>query len=77
MSVNFRDYFLSLSKTEQEIFAENAETTVLYIRTHLITGYKVPRRKLMNNLVKASNGVMDIPSLAKFFHEKSPATHVS
>jgi len=75
MSTTFRDYFLSLSKKEQQAFADTAGTTTNYIRTHLITRYKVPRRELMSRLSAATNGHIDVTAMTNFFYADTENHH--
>lgn len=49
----FKAFFLALSVEAQEAFAQSANTTVPYIRTHLVYGNRVPRPGLMDSLTKA------------------------
>lgn len=73
MKPNFKDFFLSLSERDQVEYAERAKTTANYIRTHLITRYKIPRKDLMQRLVDASNGSLKINDLTSFFYEENKA----
>lgn len=65
---DFRGFFLDKSEFEKAKFAASAGTTACYIQTHLITRYKIPRRKLMQGLAVASEGVITVDDLTKFFY---------
>jgi len=54
--MNFRDFILKQSPKDLEKYARNAGTTVGYIKSHLLYGYKEPRKNLRKALAKASNG---------------------
>lgn len=54
--MNFRDFILQQSPEELEKYAKDAGTTVGYIKTHLLYGYKEPRKNLRKALSKASKG---------------------
>lgn len=65
---NFRDFFLSKSEKQKTEYAKKAGTTRSYIQTHLITRYKIPRKKLMEGLVDACNGAFTYEELLSFFY---------
>ncbi|MCA4788964.1 MULTISPECIES: hypothetical protein [Acinetobacter] len=54
--MNFRDFILNKSPEDLEKYANDAGTTVGYIKSHLLYGYKEPRKKLRKALVEASDG---------------------
>lgn len=54
--MNFRDFILQQSQEELEQYAKDAGTTVGYIKTHLLYGYKEPRKNLRKALSIASKG---------------------
>ena len=54
--MNFRDFILQQSPEELDKYAKDAGTTVGYIKTHLLYGYKEPRKNLRKALSKASKG---------------------
>lgn len=66
--MNFKVYFLGLSKAERATYAQAAGTSAHYIHTHLINRYKTPRKKLMQNLANASAGVFTVADLTQFFY---------
>lgn len=73
MNINFKDFFLSLSREERYSYAKRAGTTDHYIQTHLINRYKIPRSKLMNDLAEASDGLFTTQELASFFYVNDKA----
>ncbi|MEN8416067.1 hypothetical protein [Acinetobacter radioresistens] len=54
--MNFRDFILKQSPEDLEKYAKNAGTTVGYLKSHLLYGYKEPRKHLRKSLAVASNG---------------------
>ncbi|KCX37092.1 MULTISPECIES: hypothetical protein [Acinetobacter] len=65
--MNFRDFILNKSPKDLEKYAKDAGTTVGYIKTHLLYGYKEPRKILRKALSTASNGeVSEIEVLQHF-----------
>jgi hypothetical protein len=42
--MQFRKYILGLSKEELAKYAESVGTTTGYLKTHLLYGYKEPRK---------------------------------
>lgn len=66
--MDFKVYFLGLSKVERDVYAKAAGTSAHYIHTHLINRYKMPRKKLMQNLAEASDGAFTVSDLTKFFY---------
>jgi hypothetical protein len=72
---DLRTYFRSLAPAEQECFAARAGTTVAYIRCHLASNppRKIPRTKLLDGLVSASNGALTRDSLLAYFYSQSVA----
>lgn len=74
MNISFRDFFLDMSEIERTKYAKSAGTTVGYIKTHLITKYKVPRPELMNRLVDASKGELTMSDLTDFFYNNTEKT---
>lgn len=70
--MTFKEFFLGLSKDDREAYAKEAGTSAYYIHTHLINRYKVPRRKLMQGLAKASSGKFSVNDLTQFFYSEKP-----
>jgi hypothetical protein len=66
--MDFKTYYNSLTDSERTEFAKLASTTTEYIRIHLITKNKIPRKQLMQDLVNASAGKLTIESLLNFFY---------
>ncbi|TEU30106.1 hypothetical protein [Alkanindiges illinoisensis] len=54
--MKFRDFLIQLSPEELEAYAIRAGTTPGYLMTHLLYGYKEPRKKLRKALAAESNG---------------------
>lgn len=54
--MNFRDFILNQSPEDLEKYAKNAGTTVGYLKSHLLYGYKEPRKNLRKALASASGG---------------------
>ncbi len=71
--MNFKAYFLGLSKAERERYAKAAGTSAHYIHTHLINRYKVPRKRLMQGLAAASGGQLTVDELTQFFYADDQA----
>ena len=73
LRMEFRDYFRSLSDKEQVKYAKKAGTTANYIRCHLIAQppRKIPRQKLMESLVTASQGRLSISDLLRHFYPEA------
>lgn len=69
-SMDLRTYFKSLPPDQQEAFATEAGTTANYIRCHLVCEppRKIPRQKLLEGLVRASNGVLSREELIAYFY---------
>ncbi|WP_224963854.1 hypothetical protein [Acinetobacter guillouiae] len=65
--MNFRDFILNQSPVDLENYAKHAGTTVGYIKTHLLYGYKEPRKKLRKALSIASNGKVSETEVLKHF----------
>lgn len=65
--MKFRDFILSQSHEDLENYAKRAGTTVGYLRTHLLYGYKEPRKGLRKALVEASNGEVSEMEILQHF----------
>ncbi|MFW2082868.1 hypothetical protein ACNPQK_18075 [Acinetobacter guillouiae] len=65
--MNFRDFILNQSPADLEEYAKDAGTTVGYIKTHLLYGYKEPRKNLRKALSIASNGKVSETEVLKHF----------
>lgn len=65
--MKLRDFILKQSDDELKIYAKDAGTTIGYIKTHILYGYKEPRKQLRKALSDASNGqVSEIEVLQHF-----------
>lgn len=61
------DFWSSLSKEERIKFSESVGTTYAYISKRLIYKKRSPSLKMLNAMVKASNGCLTHQSLVEFF----------
>lgn len=65
--MNFRNFILNLSPEELEEYAKNAGTTAGYLKSHLLYGYKEPRKNLRKALMAASNGQVSEMEILQHF----------
>lgn len=65
--MNFRDFILKQNPEELKEYASAAGTTVGYIKTHLLYGYKEPRKNLRKALAVASNGQVSEADVLRHF----------
>ncbi|ENV98125.1 hypothetical protein P7L54_21265 [Acinetobacter bereziniae] len=65
--MEFRAFVLELTNIELEKYAKDSGTTVGYLKTHLLYGYKEPRRALRKALVKNSGGKVSELELMRHF----------
>ncbi|WP_433848131.1 hypothetical protein [Acinetobacter proteolyticus] len=65
--MEFRAFVLGLSNVEIEKYAKKSGTTVGYLKTHLLYGYKEPRRALRKALIENSNGNVSEFELMRHF----------
>lgn len=65
--MNFRDFINKLNPSDLENYAKNAGTTVGYLKTHLLYGYKEPRKNLRKSLAQASNGQVSETEILQHF----------
>lgn len=65
--MEFRAFVLGLTNVELEKYAKNSGTTTGYLKTHLLYGYKEPRRALRKALVENSNGNVSELELMRHF----------
>lgn len=71
--MKWEKYYRNLTKQEREAYAAAAGTTIGHIENHLLPGRKVPRRELMSNLAKSTEGKCSMLDLVKHFYiEQSP-----
>jgi len=72
--MEFKNYFQSLTNEQKQAFAQEAETSVHYITTHLVYGRKAPKNKLFNGLARACekyNSGITREMLLNFFYNKA------
>lgn len=65
--MNFRDFILHLSPDELVEYAKKAKTTTGYLKSHLLYGYKEPRKNLRKALAEASNGKVSEAEVLQHF----------
>ncbi|MCH7337110.1 hypothetical protein [Acinetobacter sp. NIPH 2699] len=65
--MKFRDFVLQQSPKQLEQYAKDAGTTVGYIKTHLLYGYKEPRKNLRKALSIASKGSVSEAEILQHF----------
>lgn len=68
---DFKKHWLALTPDEREAFADEAGTTSHYIQTHLTGKRKLPGKRLMDGLFRASRShgwVRTKPELVAFFY---------
>lgn len=70
---DFKSWFLSLDDAEREGFALRAQTSVGYIKTHVIHRRKMPRRRTIEALALASNGAFGESDLITFLYARDAA----
>lgn len=69
-------FWAGLTPAQRDQFAADAKTSAAYIRLHLVTGRKMPRRKSIRRLLVAcqKHGAPDLqePQLLWWFYERQP-----
>lgn len=65
--MEFRTFILEMTDDELEKYAKDSGTTIGYLKTHLLYGYKEPRRALRKALIKNSNGKVSELELMRHF----------
>jgi hypothetical protein len=73
-AVDFEAYFMALDAEAREAFAARADTTVVYIRDHLLAGRRMPRRRMIDSLAEAledRGAGITREELVLFFHARS------
>lgn len=65
--MNFRDFILKQTPADLEKYAKDAGTTVGYIKSHLLYGYKEPRKNLRKALAEASKGEVSETEIHQHF----------
>lgn len=71
--VDFEQFFLKLSAAERKSFADDAGTSVEYIRDHLLAGRRMPRAPLLESLTRAlrkRRQALSERDLAGYFHQR-------
>ncbi len=61
------DYIRSLSSEEREDYARRCGTTPAYLRIHILTANKEPRKPLREALAHESNGQVSIKEVLEHF----------
>ncbi|MHA3115249.1 hypothetical protein E0H86_05985 [Acinetobacter sp. ANC 4635] len=75
--MQFRKYILGLSKEELAKYAESVGTTTGYLKTHLLYGYKEPRKKLRKALAYYSQGKVSEAEVLEHFGIYSTKTVIN
>ncbi|MDV2468301.1 hypothetical protein QR674_04825 [Acinetobacter chinensis] len=65
--MKFRDFILKQTPEDLSKYAKDAGTTVGYIKTHLLYGYKEPRKNLRKALSTASKGQVSEAEIHQHF----------
>lgn len=72
-AMNLLDYFNSLESQEaKKNYAEKAGTTLPYLVTHIFVPQrrrKIPRKRLVLGLAKASDGVVSLDDVLEFLYK--------
>lgn len=68
--MNFYDFWSSLNRDEQEVFAQKSGYKADYISIHLAYGRKVPPLRKIKKMADASDGKLSFVSLCDFFINK-------
>jgi len=67
--MNLSTYWKSLDAPAREQYASRCGTTLSYIKVHLIpVARKVPRKELLINMAKESDGNVSIPEVLAHFY---------
>ncbi len=61
------DYIQSLSPEAREVYARRCGTTPSYLRIHIITAKKEPRRALREALARESEGKVSLEEVLEHF----------
>lgn len=65
--MKFRDFVMKMTADELENYAKEVGTTAGYLKSHLLYGYKEPRRKLRKALSTHSNGQVSEAEVLEHF----------
>ena len=71
--MDFKTYYLGLTKRERETYARRAGTTTGYIQSHLVSRNKIPRKPTIERLAAASQGACSVDDLLAYFYERGAA----
>jgi len=63
------DYVRSLSYDDLRDYANKCSTSMAYIKIHLLPARKIPKRPLMESLVKNSNGNLTMQDVLDHFYK--------
>ena len=64
----FDDFFSNMDLASREAYAKRAGTSEAYIRIHLVPCRKIPRKQMIENLARASNGRLSCSEIVKHFY---------
>ena len=70
--MQFAEFLKGLDESARADYARRAGTTPGYIRVHLLSGRKVPRRDLLEALVVASDGQVSRTEMLDHFFPPAP-----
>ncbi|MCH7333863.1 hypothetical protein [Acinetobacter modestus] len=65
--MRFRDFILKMTPEELEKYAKASGTTSGYLKTHLLYGYKEPRKNFRKALSTASKGKVSETEILQHF----------
>ncbi|HCA5259967.1 hypothetical protein NQ999_15115 [Acinetobacter baumannii] len=65
--MKFRDFILNMTPYELEEYAKAVGTTCGYLKTHLLYGYKEPRKNLRKALAEQSGGKVSEQEVLQHF----------
>ncbi|MDC5522404.1 hypothetical protein ACT43R_02925 [Acinetobacter baumannii] len=65
--MKFRDFILNMTPDELDQYAKAAGTTSGYLKTHLLYGYKEPRKNLRKALAEQSSGKVSEQEILQHF----------
>lgn len=65
--MDFADFYRALDRENRKQFADRADTSPEYIEIHLLPRRKTPRKNTMQALADASEGVLSLEDLVRYF----------
>ncbi len=65
--MKFRQFVITMTPNELEKYVKEVGTTVGYLKSHLLYGYKEPRKKLRKALSVHSNGKVSEAEILEHF----------